>query len=195
ANDAVTDTAAVVASVGPASRLWQGAAHSVVRAVCTRLRGARVGWAVKPAAQQQVARFSFALGEGQQFSALTRQVVAISPDGARIAYVANNRLYLRPTAKLDATVLAGTDRGAVIASPVFSPDGLSVAFASSGDRTLKKIAIAGGTALTICSIDAPFGISWTGDDILVGQGARGILRVSANGGTPQAIISVKPGEE
>jgi Tol biopolymer transport system component len=181
--------------VAPPRPLWKRALPIAITAISVGLLGAFLGWNFKPAAPLRVARFSFVLGEGQQFTSPGRQMVAISPDGARIVYVANNRLYLRPTAELDATVLAGTDLGAAVSQPVFSPDGQSIAFTSAADRTLKKIAIAGGSAVTLCSVDAPSGMSWSGDDILVGQGAKGIFRVSANGGTPQTIVAVKPGEE
>jgi hypothetical protein len=37
-----------------------------------------------------------------------------------------------------------------------------------------------------CQVDAPFGVSWgPSDDIVVGQGTKGIMRVSANGGKPE----------
>src|SRR5262245_48612027 len=46
-------------------------------------------------AQPTVTRFSFPLGQGYVISTTARDYLAISPDGARIAYVANSRLYLR----------------------------------------------------------------------------------------------------
>ena len=42
-----------------------------------------------------VARFALTLPPGQQLT-LPRQAVAISPDGTRIVYAADGRLYLRP---------------------------------------------------------------------------------------------------
>ena len=46
------------------------------------------------------------------------------------------------------------------------------------DRTLRRIAVTGGNAVFICSIEPPYGISWSSNGIFVGQGAKGIVRVS-----------------
>ena len=37
-------------------------------------------------------------------------------------------------------------------------------------------------------------MSWDGDAIFFGQGGKGIMRVSANGGKPEMVASVKAGE-
>ena len=77
---------------------------------------------------------------------------------------------------------------------MFSPDSQSIAFLSSGDRAVKKIAVNGGAAVTICPADEPFlGMTWDTAGIVFGQ-ATGIMRVSANGGQPEMLVSVKDGE-
>src|SRR5262245_8087428 len=43
----------------------------------------------------RVVRFSVELDEGQQFTNPGRQLLALSPDGTQLVYVANRRLYLR----------------------------------------------------------------------------------------------------
>jgi hypothetical protein len=48
--------------------------------------------------------------------------------------------------------------------------------------------------VTICQAANPFGMSWDHDGILFGQGSEGIMRVSANGGTPERLVAVKSGE-
>ena len=70
-----------------------------------------------------------------------------------------------------------------------------MAFYAAGDQTLKTIPITGGRATTICPADNPFGISWGPDSILFGQGSKGIMQVSRNGGTPIVVVAVKDGEE
>ena len=83
-----------------------------------------------------------------------RQLVAISPDGAQMVYAANTRLYLRSMSELEARAIPGTERHRrSVTNPVFSPDGRSVAFWSSADQTLKRIAVTGGAAVTICPAD------------------------------------------
>ena len=80
-------------------------------------------------------------------------------------------------------------------SPVFSPDGQSLAFVYLVERLLKRIAITGGAAVTVCPIDAPIGITWDETGILFAQAGKGIVRVSPNGGTPQVIAAIPPDQQ
>jgi len=139
-------------------------------------------------------RFPVTLGEGQLLQAGGRRIVAISPDGTQMAYTASARLYLRPMSELDARVIADPPPGRFVSSPVFSPDSRSVAFWSSADVALKKVAVSGGAAVTICPAEHPLGMSWDLDGIVFAQSNKGIMRVSANGGTPQLLVSVKDGQ-
>ena len=160
-------------------------------------------WALRPTPRPPlVAHFSFTLPEGQAFTGMTRQVVAISPDGARMAYIANARLYIRSLDDLEAHVVPGTDIGALnLLNPVFAPDGQSIAFWDVGSGTagspvtLMRVPVAGGAALEIAHTDAPYGASWSRDGILVGQAAGGIVRVSPSGGAPDRIVSVARDEQ
>jgi serine/threonine-protein kinase len=185
---------AVLASPRP---LWRRVVPAVLSAV---VAGALVGTAwyfsVGPPAPGAVTRFSFTLPPGQIFTSVSsnRHMVALSPDGARIAYVANNRLYLRSMSDLDAKAIQGTEGHRNVTEPAFSPDGRSIAFYAVADQTLKKTAVTGGAAVTICAADNPFGISWGADGILFGQGSKGIMRVSADGGRPAVIVAVKDDE-
>ncbi|OFW27253.1 MAG: hypothetical protein A3H97_12955 [Acidobacteria bacterium RIFCSPLOWO2_02_FULL_65_29] len=116
--------------------------------------------------------------------------MAQSPDGNHLVYVANQRLYLRAMSGLESRVIAGSEIGAGVVNPVFSPDGQALAFFSNADRTLKRLAISGGAAVTICAADTPLGVSWDEQGIVFGQSGKGILRVSPNGGTPEVIAAV-----
>ena len=80
-------------------------------------------WWLKPAPHLShvVSRFEYALPEGQMFTRTGRHLVAISPDGTKIVYVANQQLYLRALDQLDAQPIAGTNEDPL--EPVFSPDG------------------------------------------------------------------------
>jgi hypothetical protein len=120
-----------------------------------------------------VTRFLFALPEGQTFTApLSRHVIALSPDGGQMVYAANTRLYLRSMSEVDVHAIQGTDGYQAVTDPVFSPDGRSLVFYAPSDRTLKRIAVTGGAAVTICPADNPYGISWAPEDILFGQRLR-----------------------
>jgi eukaryotic-like serine/threonine-protein kinase len=178
----------------PSRPLWRRAIPIVATAIiASGLTGFAV-WTAKRSTPLPVARFTLTLPEGQQFTNTGRQVIAISPDGTQIVYVANRRLYLRPISTFEARPVSGTEVEGGVLNPAFSPDGQSIVFWSADDQTLKRIAITGGTAVTICQVDRPFGVRWDRDVIMVGQGAKGILSVSPSGGKPEPVISVKPGE-
>ncbi len=134
---------------------------------------------------QTITRFSLTLSPGDSLTNTGRHVVALSPDGTRLVYVANQQLYLRELNQLEAAPIRGTDMTPT--TPFFSPDGQWVGFWAGGQ--LKKIAVTGGAPITLCEAGNPYGVSWGADDTIVfGQGAGGILRVSANGGTPEVLI-------
>ena len=141
-----------------------------------------------------VARFTVTLPEGQHFTNAGRQLVDISPDGTRIVYVANQRLYLRSISEPESRAISGTETDGGVVNPAFSSDGRSLVFWSAADQTLKRIAVTGGASVTVCSSARPYGVRWDRDVILVGQGSGGIQRVSASGGKPETLISVKDGE-
>ncbi|MGE5359719.1 MAG: protein kinase domain-containing protein [Bacteroidales bacterium] len=145
-----------------------------------------------------VTRFSLSLGEGEKFTNAGRQLIAVSPDGNRIVYVANYRLYLRDMSNLVAHPIPGVEGtegpSGGLTSPVLSPNGQEVAYYTAAEHALKRVPIAGGAAVTICHAENPFGMSWQGDQILFGQGPQGIMRVLAKGGEPDRIVTVKDGE-
>ena len=136
-----------------------------------------------------VVRLIYTIPANQIPSAQQRNRVAISPDGSKLVYAANERLYVRALDSLDSVELPGTE-GAM--SPFFSPDGQWVGFL--GRPHLKKVPINGGAAaVPICSVADPIGVNWGPDNtILIGGVYAGILRVSANGGTPEIVVPPSP---
>ena len=87
-------------------------------------------------------------------------------------------------------MLPGTVEGS--RSPFFSPDGRSVAFEQGGQ--LKRLALSGGAPVVVCSVSFLRGAHWAPDDTVFFAQAEGILRVSANGGTPELVIPAAEGE-
>jgi serine/threonine-protein kinase len=142
---------------------------------------------------ETITRFAFPIG-GNRFTGTGRRVVGISPNGAAIVYVADDQLYIRRSNQLAAQPIAGTVLGATLDNPFFSPDGEWVGFWSGRDGTLKKIAVSGGAAVTLCSASNVYGASWRGDTIVFGQQGIGILAVSANGGMPRRVAPTTAGE-
>ena len=181
----------------PARPFWNRVLPVAAAAVVAGAIVAGAAWTLRPPppAPPVVSRFSISLGEGQNFTANNVPSVAISPDGSKLVYIANNQLYLRLLSELQARAIPGTLGTTTPSSPTFSPDSQSVAFFTGfGDRSIKKIAVSGGAGFTICPATQPGGISWDADGILFGQSGKGILRVSENGGQPTVIAEVKNGE-
>jgi eukaryotic-like serine/threonine-protein kinase len=173
--------------------LWKRAIPIVVSAFLTGLT-AVVVWNVRPLQQPQgVTRFSFVLPEGEVVTDRGVNPIAISPDGSNIVYTADQQLYMRAMAEMEAPRIPGTGETATM--PFFSPDGRWLGFYSPAERKLKRIAITGGASVTICDASNLYGASWDSEGhIFIGQGRAGILRVSSSGGKPETVVTMKPGE-
>jgi eukaryotic-like serine/threonine-protein kinase len=188
------DPVTVSRSASQRGTTWRRVVPAVATAVVVAAFSGALVSKLKPSAQNPavVVRFPLSIPDGQQITSLFYDVISISPDGTQIVYAANGRLYVRPLAEAESRPIAGTELGTRPALfPVFSPDGRWLAYAS--ERTLKRIAVSGGTPATICQIDGnPAGISWdSDDDILFGQAGTGILRVAAKGGVPTVLARIE----
>jgi serine/threonine-protein kinase len=172
-------------------------ARVVAAAVVTLAVAGAMLWMFKLAGgpSPRLARFPIALPAGQRFSSPGHRPLALSPDGAVIVYTANEQLYVRPIDQLEAVAIRGTAGAGPTAArgAFFSPDGQWVGFWQGGQ--FKKVPIAGGAPVVVCSAQNPWGASWTTDNtILYGQGAQGIWRVSDDGGTPENVVKVDAGQ-
>ena len=174
---------------------WRRAVPFLVTAVFAAALVAGVAWTLRPAPTPlTISRFTVPLPESQVFTNDGRHLLAISPDGTRMVYVANGRLHLRSMSDLEATPISGTEGRQGVLNPVFSPDGGSVAFWVAEDRMIKKIDVNGGAAVNICQAVRPSGIAWDASGILFGQGSEGIMQVAAAGGKPETLVRVDDGE-
>jgi Tol biopolymer transport system component/predicted Ser/Thr protein kinase len=121
--------------------------------------------------------------------------VTISPDGKRLAYVAESEgtrlIWVRPLDTAAAQPLPGTDDARGL---FWSPDGRSIAFLAGGK--LKKIDVAGGPPQSLCDVHGPWlAGTWNRDGtILIGvaetPGEEGLYRLSAAGGPATRLTSV-----
>jgi Tol biopolymer transport system component len=197
---AISRDAPAAAAVVPPRPSWKRAIPLALTAIVVGALGAAAGWMLKPGPPLAVSRSRFILPDPQRFTSFLRQLIAISPDGMQMAYIADNRLYLRSLSEFDPRPIAGSEnlRGN-LSHPVFSPDGNAIAFFSfmaGGSGTLQRIATTGGSAVTIARVGSTnYGMSWGRSGIVFAEGPGGIRRVSADGGEPELIVSVDDGEE
>ena len=145
-------------------------------------------WTTKPADAPAVVRFSIALPEDQSLLRLPAPALALSPDGTKLVYAANRQLFVRSMSDMTPRPIPGTALD--VTSPFFSPDGQWIGFFAFQDLTIKKIAVTGGAAFTVCKAEPIAGADWQGDHIVFAQPVSGIMRVSANGGEPETIARV-----
>jgi eukaryotic-like serine/threonine-protein kinase len=139
-----------------------------------------------PAPGPMVTRFTIQIPSGQEL-AQTRRAIAISPDGSRIAYSADGRLFLRSISDFEAQPIPGTEFGL---QPVFSPDGQVLLFWANG--ALKRIPLVGGVPVTIAEVaPAPLSLTWSRPGIVATEPARGIVRLAPNGGASDVLVPFK----
>jgi serine/threonine-protein kinase len=161
-------------------------------------------WSLRPeSAAPHVSRFTidspddaaFSVGPGQQ------PMLALSPDGMRLAYrlppAGANRLPRLVLRRLD-TLEAVTIFEGGFSSPFFSPDGEWVGFftVEAGRGAIKRVAITGGPAVTIGTIEdpaTPHGAAWGEDGtIIFAMHNEGLWRLPPAGGAAEAL---KPGPD
>ncbi len=117
--------------------------------------------------------------------------MALSPDGSRLAFIANqNRepmLWLRPLDAVESRALAGTEGAAM---PFWSPDGRTIGFFANGK--LKRIDAAGGKPLIIGDAPNARGGAWNADGTILFASVVGapIMRLSTRGGHAEPVTAV-----
>ncbi|MGI9101497.1 MAG: LpqB family beta-propeller domain-containing protein [Terriglobales bacterium] len=118
----------------------------------------------------------------------------VSPDGEKIAFVAKGpssakAIWVRPLGGSIAQRLEGTDDATF---PFWSADSHYLGYFSNGK--LNKIPAAGGAATSLAPAPNARGGTWSKDDVIVytPDFNAALLRVSAQGGTPQAVTKIDP---
>jgi len=186
-----------VAAPLAARRRLRGAARLAATVAAAVILTAAGVWSVAvPAPPPSVMlRSTIQLPPGMEFNIYSAGNLAISADGSRIVYggftIDTPVLMLRNAGSAASSVLSGTEGGVM---PFFSPDGGWIGFFSGG--RLKKIQIAGGAAVDIAAMPAPFGAVWLADNTIVYAAAieGGLSRISADGGTATPVTTLEPGE-
>lgn len=144
-------------------------------------------WLNEIATKQPIMRFSIDMPSNAPIGGGS-SALDISPDGKYLVYVSQltnlSQLYLRRMDQLDASPIPGTEGASY---PCFSPDGQWIAF-HVGDK-LRKISVFGGAPEDICVTSGTIRGDWWGqnNEVYYGHLNKGIMRVSAQGGVPEAV--------
>jgi Tol biopolymer transport system component len=160
-----------------------------------------VMWAPGRSVPASPLRLEASIGADADLATDQGPAAILSPDGKTLAFVAqkamatDSQLYVRRLEQLAATPLAGTDGAR---NPFFSPDGQWIGFFAGGK--LKKVAVSGGAVVVLCDAPDGRGGSWTEDGTITflpvstarggPTGGGGLLRVSADGGRPEAATTI-----
>jgi Tol biopolymer transport system component len=148
--------------------------------------------APKPQKPLQALHLSAEIGASASLYTALGASAILSPDGTRLAFVARGAdqrrsIYVRSLDQLQATALSGTENAL---DPFFSPDGQWLGFFADGK--LKKIAIQGGAAVTLCDAPDDRGGSWSEDGTIVFTPTTlmALSKVSSAGGAPQPLTTL-----
>ena len=121
--------------------------------------------------------------------------IAISPDGQTVALVARpntqepSALFVRPIGSPTFRKVGGTDEASL---PFWSPDSRAIAYVTGG--RLKRVDAAAGAPKDLSDAPGFTGGTWSREGTIVFGSAKGLFRVSAEGGTPEAISTVEKPE-
>jgi eukaryotic-like serine/threonine-protein kinase len=130
-----------------------------------------------------LARFSLSYPDDAWIEDEHGSPVALSPDGTAAVYAGTRQLYLRRLDEIDPVPIPNTAGGS---QPFFSPDGQALGFHAQGK--LKRVAMNGGPAVTICEAQGILrGASWGAGNSIVFSLDTVLLRVPASGGAPEAV--------
>lgn len=197
--DALNESAAVVWAL-PGTGSWRVSRRRAIAAGAAVLLAVALataaGWAwgrsARPA--QVHARFAVSLPPGFAFDQGPGPVVAVSPDGSRLVFVAVERgggtqLFVHSFDQFEPAALPGT-RGA--SAPFFSPDGRWIAFYGNG--ALQKVSSEGGAPLKISDAPPVWSATWGEDQQIYFATAiapHGLRRVHSDGGATEELTVPK----
>jgi Tol biopolymer transport system component len=142
----------------------------------------------------EVIRYNYRLQDGEALVPTPGVSIAVSPDGARIAYIGpaenGTQLWIRERNQLQSTPLPGSGDAM---QPFFAPDGRGIGFITK-DRQLKIISRIGDPPLTIVDEEVyRYGGAWGVDEYVYFSTESGLLRQPATGGgVPEPVTIARP---
>jgi Tol biopolymer transport system component/predicted Ser/Thr protein kinase len=169
---------------GAGGRMWPGwCAAAVMTAVLAPF--AFLHLREKPPAAATPLRFPILAPENATLGSLLN----VSPDGQKVAFMANFRLWVHffeSGETRDLTEINGT--------PFWSPDSRFIGYPFA--RKVRKIAATGGPSQAVTDYQGLWGAgAWNKDDVIVFSNRVGLYRVPAGGGVAVQITAVDPARE
>jgi len=150
----------------------------------------------RTAAPRSAIRLSADFGADVVLASNGGPALAISPDGATLAFVGQPstgepQLYVRRLDQLKATVV---ERSEAAVAPFFSPDGQWIAYFAGGK--LRKVPVNGGASIALVDSAAPRGGAWAenGTIVFAPTSTGPLLRVAASGGQPESVTALAVAE-
>jgi Tol biopolymer transport system component/tRNA A-37 threonylcarbamoyl transferase component Bud32 len=176
--------------VPPPSRIGGRARPWMAIAILAALIGVgSAAWLWRPRAETRAYRFSVTPPAGAAFVSLGEGGgFALSPDGHQLVFAATTPdgrsfLWLRA---LDDEQAHKLDASEGAEYPFWSPDSRSIAFFAAGK--LKRMALPGGPAETICDAPTARGGSWSNNAIVFAPSPTGaLMKVSPAGGVVSPV--------
>ena len=162
------------------------------------LGGALVAWLTRESADRPLPLWSsLTFEEGAGPGMGTGRNMALSPDGAKLAYITSpsadgGRLWVRDLADGSTEAITETE-GAE--RPFWSPDGSMLGYFA--EQELRVVPAKGGPSIVLAPAPNPSGGTWNDRDVILYNPAGGSLfRIPATGGTPTPVTQLsRPGEQ
>jgi len=133
-------------------------------------------------------RFTIDLGDAA-LRISHNQLLALAPDGSRLALVRPDSLYLR---ELDDESIVRINRTERAGIPFFSPDGRELIF--HRNSSLERVALVGGMPTPMATTRPPHGGHWTDGSFFFGRGSQGIFRYSLESGEMEQVVRLEAGQ-
>jgi len=122
----------------------------------------------------------------------------LSPDGKVLAMVSSHegvkKIYVRRLDTLDLRELPGSEIQETGTDIFWSPDSANIGFFADGK--LKRVGLDGRAPRIVCNVANSRGGAWNRDGVILFSGGPSVplMRVSAEGGTPEPVTEVGPNE-